>query len=87
MVGGGEEGVEVLDGGGWGDYRGQGVYRFYGVGVIDSSYGGGQLGEGGGPGADGVQGGETGGGGHLAGGVPDSQGGKYYWKVMEAASR
>ena len=44
------------------------------VSASDGAYGGGQLGNGSGPSTDGVPGGETGGGGHMAVGGPDSQG-------------
>ena len=50
-----------------GDDRGQGVYRVY---RVDVAYGDSQLEEGDRPGSDGVQGGETGGGGHVEGGGP-----------------
>ena len=71
MAGGGEEGAKGQDNGRDRDNRGQGDYGVYG---INRSYGGGQLGDVGGPIPDGVPVGDTGGGGRVAGGGPDSKG-------------
>ena len=76
MAGGDKEGGKGKDGGGGGDNTGKkqgGVYRVYG-GV--------QLEDGGRSGPDGVQGGATTGGGHIAGSGTDSQGRKvltWHW--------
>ena len=63
------EGRDDDDGG-----RDDGEQGDYSVSDIDRSYGGGQLGDVDGPDSDGVPERETGGGGHMAGGGPDSQG-------------
>ena len=71
-AGGSDEGIEGRDDdGGGGDDREQGDYI---VSVIYGAHGGGQLGNGSGTSTYGVPGGESGGGGHMAGGGTDSQG-------------